>query len=176
MATYAFAYRGAALPYDNGNGMTVLKRNINLPALIASPGKLSLAASPTLPLTAFTGFVQNDILELFEVPAGTLVLDVGVRCSTAEGATAAAEIGYNSATQTALGIAGSATDPDAYFNAVDLNSATLQSETKLQVAGTGVGMLDIYATAGSIDIKFTTNDTYAVAIFDVWALVAGPVF
>ena len=120
--------------------------------------------------------MQNDILELFEVPAGTLILDMGVRCSTAEGATAAAEMGYNSATQTALGIAGSAADPDGYFNAVDLNSATVQSESKLEIAGTGVGMLDIFVTAGSIDIKFTTNDTYAVAIFDVWALACGPVF
>jgi hypothetical protein len=176
MATYAYTHRGAALPYDNGNGVTVLKRHIDLPELLAYPNKIALASAPTVGLSVFTGFAQNDILEVFEVPAGTLIFDVGLRVTTAEGATAAAEIGYNSATQTVLGIAAVATNPNAYFVSGDLNSETVQSETKLQVAGTGVGMLDIYVTEGSIDLKMTTSATYDAAIFDVWAVVMGPLY
>jgi hypothetical protein len=100
MASYAFKGRGAALP-NEANGQFALRRNINLPALVATDfGKLALAATPTVGLTSFTGFVQNDVLEVFEVPAGFAVTHVGYRCTTAEGATAAITMGNASATQT----------------------------------------------------------------------------
>ena len=173
MATYAFKGRGAALPYD-AFGFAVLKRNIDLATLVATDyGKLALAATPTVGLTSFSGFVQNDILEVWEVPAGTLLMQAGVRVTTAEGATAAAEMGYNSATQTKLGIDGSAADPDAYIGAIDLNSTTSADLTAVaDPVGPDNVVADLYETAGSIDIKFTTDDTYAVAVFDVWAIVA----
>lgn len=172
MTTYAYANRGAALPFTGGEGITVLKRNIDLATLVSTDYyKLALAASPTVPLTSFTGFVQNDILELWEVPAGTLIFDAGVRVTTTEGATAAATMGFNDATQTDIGVSGSATDPNAY-GTYDLNSATVQGANTIAIDGTDVGFTDVFVTAGSIDMKFTTNDTYAVAVFDVWALVA----
>jgi hypothetical protein len=173
MATYAFKGRGAALPYDT-QFSHVLKRKVDLPALVATDyGKLALAATPTVGLTSFSGMVQNDILELWEVPAGTLVKHVGVRVSTAEGATAAADIGNASATETHLLTA----DADGYMGTIDLNSATVQT---CLVADAQLGadnyMGVCFVTAGSINMTFTTDDTYAAAIFDVWAEVVGPVF
>jgi hypothetical protein len=170
MATYCFKGKGPALPYDSM--FAVLRRSINLATLISTDyGKLALASAPTVSLSSFTGFVQNDILEIFEVPAGTLIVGAGVNVLTAEGATAAATMGYNSATQTQLGVAGAATDPNAY-GTFDLNSETCQHEGAVAAGGAFGGFADCYVTDGSIDMTFTTNDTYAVAAFNVWAVVA----
>ena len=171
MASYCFFGRGAALPYD-AYGVNVLKRKVDLPSLIATDyGKLALAASPTTALTSFTQFSASDVLELWEVPAGTLLLNMGVRVSTAEGATCTADIGNASATQTHL----LTIDADGYMGTINLNSATNQialvSDAQL---GCDNNMGVLFVTAGSIDLTFG-HDTDA-AIFDVWALVAGPVF
>jgi hypothetical protein len=173
MSTYCYKGKGAALPYDSM--FAVLKRNINLATLISTDfGKLALASAPTVSLSSFTGFIQNDILELFEVPAGTAIVGAGVRVSTIEGSAAAAEMGYNTAAQTQLGVNGSVADPNAY-GTFDLNDA----ETicyPLKAYGTDSAVLhfgDVYVTDGSIDLKFTTGEyTYVAAVFDVWAMVA----
>ena len=68
MATYTFTNRGAAVTYE-APFRTALTRNIDLPDLVANPGKLALAATPTVPLSTFSGFVEDDVLEMFEVPA-----------------------------------------------------------------------------------------------------------
>jgi hypothetical protein len=165
MASYAFKGRGAALPYDSF-GHAVLRRNINLPALVATDfGKLALAATPTVGLTSFTGFVQNDVLEVFEVPAGFAVTHVGYRCTTAEGATAAITIGNASATQTHLLTA----NADGLMGTGDLVAATtvIGLIADEDLGGSTYNQL-VFVTAGSIDITFTTNDTYAAAIFDVF--------
>ena len=71
MASYAFLGRGASLPYQ-GDGVTVLKRKIDLPAIIAGDyAYLSLAATPTVALTSLSQFTAADVLELWEVPAWT---------------------------------------------------------------------------------------------------------
>lgn len=173
MTTYCYANRAAALPFTGGEGITILKRNVDLPALVATDYyKLANASTPTVPLTSFSGFVQNDILELWEVPAGTMIMDCGVRVTTTEGATAAATIGVNSATQTTQ----LASDADCFMASVDLNTEATEDEAIVDIDGTVEGFREVYVTAGSIDITFTTNDTYAAAIFDVWALVAGPLW
>lgn len=170
MSTYCFKGKGPALPYDSM--FAVLKRKINLANLVSTDyGKLALASAPTVSLSSFSGFIQNDILEVWEVPAGTMIVGAGVNVSTVEGATAAATLGFNSATQTALGIAATATDPNAY-GTFDLNSATVQASGQVALDGTAECFLDVYATDGSIDLKFTTDDTYAVAVFDIWAVVS----
>ena len=168
--TYCFKGRGPALPYDSM--FAVLKRKINLPALIATDyGKLALASAPTVSLSSFSGFVQNDVLELFEVPKGTVIVGAGCRVSTVEGATAAAELGFDTGTQTAIGVANSNTaDPNAY-GVFDLNSAKSLAIPQIALDGTVEGFGDIYVTDGSIDLTFTTNDTYAAAIFDIWCTV-----
>jgi hypothetical protein len=169
MSTYCFKGKGAALPYDSM--FAVLRRNIDLPSLIATNyGKLALASAPTVSLTSFSGFVQNDIMELWEVPAGTVIIGSGCRVTTAEGATAAATLGFSSATQTALGVAATAADPNAY-GTFDLNSVKSLAIPQIALDGTVEGFGDVYVTDGSIDLKFTTNDTYAAAIFDVWVTV-----
>jgi hypothetical protein len=69
MATYCFFGEsdGMGVAYDAPGYEGCLRRRVDLPHLIANPGKLALAASPTIPLTTFAGFVQNDVLELFQV-------------------------------------------------------------------------------------------------------------
>lgn len=167
--TYCFKGKGPALPYDSM--FAVLKRNINLPALIATDyGKLALASAPTVSLSSFSGFVQNDVMELFEVPKGTVIVGCGLRVTTAEGATAAAELGFDSAAQTALGVAATASDPNAY-GTFDLNSVKSLAVPQIALDGTAEMFGDLYVTDGSIDLTFTTNDTYAAAIFDVWVTV-----
>lgn len=171
MASYAFKGRGAAIPYD-APMQTVLKRNISFPDLIANPGKLALAATPTLGLTSFDGFENADVLELFEVPAGFLLTNLGIRVTTAQGETSAFVIGYNSATQTALGVAATSTDPNAYLATGDMVATGITDASlfgKIGRTGTQDNFADLYVTNGSIDMTFATAIDYDVAIFDVWA-------
>jgi hypothetical protein len=170
MSVYAFKGAGPALPYDSM--FAVLKRHIDIPALVAVDyGKLALASAPTVSLTSFSGFVENDILEIWEVPAGTIIVGAGCRVTTEEGATAAADLGFTSATQTQLGVDGSAGDPNAY-GTFNLNDAESICVPLVALDGTAEMFGDLYVTDGSIDLEFTTNDTYAAAIFDLWAIVA----
>lgn len=167
MATYCFANRGAALPYD-APMLTVLRRKVDLPALIADPTPLALAATPTVNLTSFSGFVQNDVLELWEVPQGTKVKGVGTYVETAGDDTKAATIGVVSATQTTQ----LASDADCFMNSVDLTTEGYEDETATDIdASPDNYVRDVYVTDGSIDMTFTTNDTYDTAIFWVWAEV-----
>jgi hypothetical protein len=150
MAVYQFANQGNAVPYD-APFRTALHLNINMPDLIANPGKLALASAPTLPLNSFTDFSSGDILELFQVPAGFCLTHLGVRVTTAEGATLTADIGVISATETDnLG-----TDPNGFMDTLDLNSAVVQ---KGLIGDTLLGGSTyeqvIYVTDGSIDLTF----------------------
>jgi hypothetical protein len=169
MSTYCFKGKGAALPYDSM--FAVLRKHIDLAALVAEDyGKLALASAPTVSLSSFAGFVQNDILEVFEVPAGTLIIGSGINITTGDGATSAVEMGNNSADQTALVVAGSA-DPNAY-GTFDLVSALTLSIPQIALDGTAENFADVFVTDGSIDLKFTTSLTYDTAIFDIWAVIA----
>lgn len=163
MASYCFAHRGAALPYDAPFQM-VLKRNVDMADLIANPSKLALAASPTVPLSTFAGFTTSDILELWEVPAGFALTHVGARVTTAEGATLTGDIGVNSATQTDL----LAVNADGFMGTLDLNSAVTQKGL-ISDADLGGSTYEqaIYVTAGSIDLTFghASVDTFVADFF-----------
>jgi len=170
MSTYQFKGAGPALPYDSM--FAVLKRHIDLPALVATDyGKLALASAPKVSLSSFSGFVENDIMQIWEVPAGTIIVGAGCRVTTEEGATASALLGFNDATQTQLGIDATSTDADAY-GTFDLNDAESICVPLVALDGTAEMFGDLYVTDGSIDLKFVTNETYASAIFDLWAVVA----
>lgn len=170
MATYCFKGKGPALPYDSM--FAVLRRSLNLVTLQSTDyGKLALASAPTVSLSSFSGFVQNDIMEMFEVPAGTMILGSGCRVLTAEGAACSAELGFNSATQTALGVAATATDPNAY-GTFDLNSVKSLNIPQVALDGTAEMFGDIYVTDGSIDLKFVSAGGCDAAIFDLWVHVA----
>lgn len=156
MTTYAFKSRGHGMAYG-APGDAPFMANIDIPDLIANGGLDSDLAS--------TGFAASDILQVFEVPAGFLLMHVGVRVSTAEGATCTADIGNASATQTHL----LAADADGYMGTLDLNSAVTQI---CLVADAHLGVDNymgvVFVTNGTIDITFGHANTNA-AIFDVWA-------
>jgi hypothetical protein len=69
MAEYQFFGESNAITYD-AFGFCVLKRQVDVADLILNPGKLALAASPTIPLSSFAGLVSADVLNVFHVPAG----------------------------------------------------------------------------------------------------------
>ena len=156
MTTFAFANRGVGMPYK-APGDVAFKVNINIPDIIANQ-----TLDATLPST---GFAANDILQIFEVPAGFLLTQVGVRVTTAEGGACTADIGNASATQTHR-LAAAA---DAYMGTIDLNAVatdiTLIDDTHI---GGSTYMGVVFITDGTIDFKFITAAT-AVAVFDVWA-------
>jgi len=163
MATYCFFGEsdGMGVAYDAPGYEGCLRRRVDLPHLIANPGKLALAASPTIPLTTFAGFVLNDVLELFQVPIGYVPEMVACRVATAEGATAASTIGTNDKFQ------GETADPNGLAEANDLNGTA--GTVVISEAAAVQRALPVAAVAdgAAITITFTTNDTYAVAIFEV---------
>jgi hypothetical protein len=93
-------------------------------------------------------------------------MHVGVRVTTAEGATCTADIGNASATQTHLLSA----DAVGMMGTCDLNSAVAQvvlvSDADL---GCDNNMGVLFVTDGTIDMDFGHSNT-ETAIFDVWAV------
>lgn len=156
MTDYAFKSRGAGMAYG-APGDAPFMATIDIPDLIANGGLDSALPS--------TGFAATDLLQVFEVPAGFLLMHIGVRVKTAEGATCTADIGNASATQTHL----LAADADGYMGTLNLNSATTQiclvSDAHL---GVDNYMGVVFITDGTIDIDFGHANTNA-AIFDIWA-------
>jgi len=167
MPTYHYHKQGFAIPYDHF-GHCVLRQKVDIPAMIASGAvNLSpLAVSDVRTALPSTGFAASDILQLWRVPAGFLLRNVGVRVSTAEGATCTADIGNSSTTQTHL--LGAA--PAGYQGTLNLALATTQicliTDTDL---GASTVMGCVFITDGTIDITFGHADT-ETCIFDVWAV------
>lgn len=154
--TYAFANRGHGMPYG-APGDVAFKAHIDIPALIANGG-----LDADLPAT---GFGASDVLQVFEVPAGFLLTQVGVRVTTVEGGACTADIGNASATQTHL-LGASAV---AYMGTCDLNSETTQVTLVADLhLGANVHQGVVFITDGTIDFTFVTAAT-AVAVFDIWA-------
>jgi len=133
--------------------------HIDIPDMIANQPLDSVLPS--------TGFGAADILQVFEVPAGFLLTQVGVRVTTVEGALCEADLGQAAITQTHILAASAA---DGYMGTCDLNSETTQVTL---VADTNLGFVNyqgvVYITDGTIDMVFTHALTGA-AIFDVWAV------
>ena len=156
MSTFAYANRGHGMPYK-APGDVAFKININIPDMIANQ-----PLDETLPST---GFAANDVLQIFEVPAGFLLTHVGVRVTTAEGGACTADIGNASAAQTHL----LAADANGYMDTIDLNAVATAT---VLVADAHLGVDNymgiVFVTAGTIDLTFITAAT-AVAVFDVWA-------
>lgn len=156
MTTYAFKNRGVGMPYGAPHDVA-FKININIPDMIAN--------QPLDAVLPATGFGADDVLQIFEVPAGFLLRHVGVRVTTPEGGACTADIGNASATQTHLLTA----DADGYMGTIDLNSAVVQTVLVADAQlGADVTMGVVFVTNGTIDLTFVTAAT-AVAVFDVWA-------
>lgn len=167
MATFQYFRSGGSVPHVNPNQAAYMKK-VDVPQIIADgAANVSPLANTSDVRTALasTGFAAADILRVFDVPAGFLLKQVGVRVTTAEGGAATADIGNASATQTHL-LAAAA---DGYMGTLDLNSATTQVTL---VTDTHLGADNyqgvVFITAGTIDITFNTAAT-AVVIFNVWA-------
>jgi len=149
MATaYSLKGIGAAMSYD-APGFANFKAKVNIPELIANPGLLALAASPTIGLGSFAGFVQNDTLKVALIPSGFLAVQGVLNVIDAEGATAAVNIG----------------DSDGATVFLSAGSLNAEGEVVLTLAGAKV-----YAGDDYILVTFTTDDTYAVANFELAVL------
>ena len=100
MATYNFYKEGYSVPYD-AFGNVLLRRHLDVPALIAEVERSSLEVSSVRTLLPSTGFAATDILQIFRVPAGVLLMGGGIRVTTAGSATSV-DVGHASATATML--------------------------------------------------------------------------
>jgi len=163
MTTYTFLNGGPGIQHGAPKSI-LLSKNIDIPDLITNGGLATTAnVAATLPST---GFADGDILQVFEVPAGTLILGVGVRVTTVEGAASNIDVGVQSATQTHS----LAKDIDGWHDALDLNAAATSITSNDAGFGTATGLIQgqLYVTAGTIDIEFNSDDT-ETAIFDIFA-------
>ena len=88
MPEYQFLGETNAITYD-AFGYTVMKKYVDVADLILHPEKLALASAPNTPLSSFTGFsgAAGAVLNLFHIPAGTIVTKMGMYIQAADSAT-----------------------------------------------------------------------------------------
>lgn len=117
--TYHYYKEGYAVPYD-AFGHVLLRRHLDVPALIASgaAGYSPLAVDGVRTALPSTGFAATDILQLWRVPAGVLLLGGGIRVTTGGSATTI-DFGHASATATMA----EAAEADRWLDAADLTAA-----------------------------------------------------
>jgi len=98
--TYHYYKEGYAVPYD-AFGNILLKRHLDVPALIASGalGYSPLAVAGVRTALPSTGFAATDILQIWRVPAGVLLVGGAMRVTTLGTATTI-DVGHASATAT----------------------------------------------------------------------------
>ena len=168
MATYHYFKEGYALPYDH-SGNVLLKRHVDVPAIIASgvAGVSPLAVSGVRTALPSTGFAATDILQLWRVPAGVLLMGGGVRVTTLGTATTI-DVGHASATATMLATAEHdrwatelVTTAVGYFKFDTLNGDDWAGVTTVQP-------LETLSIANlSIDVTFNTA-AESTLIADFW--------
>lgn len=157
--TYCYKGQASQIPYD-AFGFAVLKQNIDIGALVATDyGKLALASAPLVGLTSFAGFVggSSDVMQVFKLPAGTLVHQMGMRVSSAD-------------TNSATGALGDGSNTAGWMAALALSS----TGSKITLVGDSYGansvMGKLYTSADTLDILFASA-TAIDAVLDVWAVV-----
>ncbi len=112
-------------------------------------------------LTASGAFGNADVLQLFNVKAGTYVMNVVINVITAEGATLSVTIGD--------------TDVDGYLVAGDLNATGWQSGNTIATLaadyldGTTYQQGKFYTAADTIDMTLNTISA-DVAVFDIYII------
>lgn len=86
--TYHYYKQAYAVPYD-AFGNVLLRKHLDVPAIIASgaAGYSPLAVSEVRTALPSTGFAATDILQLWRLPAGVMLLGGGLRVTTLGGAT-----------------------------------------------------------------------------------------
>jgi len=170
MATYHYYQEGYGLPYD-AFGNVLLKRHLDVPALIASGalGYSPLAVGGVRTALPSTGFAINDYLQLWRVPAGTLLLGGGVKVTTAGLATTIA-VGHVSATETMT----ETTEFDRWATTIPVpteNEYNFDTEDGDEWASVTAKhpLQTLYITTGTVDVKFqSVAETTLIADFWMW--------
>jgi len=167
MATYQFLGETNALPYETRDSV-VLRRYVDFADLILNPQKLSLASAPNVPLSSFAGLAAADVLQLFHIPAGTLVSGMGMYAqaidTNATGTIALGDgsstAGWMAATATTAGAVTTTVVGDAY-GSDNYNFLAYKAADTLDALG---------ATATLIDAKV---HFFAIAMkaFDITSVV-----
>jgi len=116
MAEYQFLGESNAMAYE-APGYVVLKKYIDFADLVANPQKLALASAPNTPLSSFAGFAAADVLNVFHIPAGTLVFGMGMYAQAVD-TNATGTIALGDGTQTAGWMAATATTASAVTTTV----------------------------------------------------------
>jgi hypothetical protein len=140
---YQFLGEKNAIPYD-AFGNVVMHTFVDVADLILHPEKLALASTPTVPLTAFAGFVgaSSDILNVFHVPAGFIARFAGMYVELADTAPT---------TKISLGIGG---ETAGFMVATVLTPAGLLAHTLVD---------DAYGTDNVCGVGFVADDTIDAA-------------
>jgi len=164
MSTYKFYGEGYGVMYAEPHRVPFF-REVNAPDLIAN-AKLAITSAPTVPVAlASTGFAIADVLQVFQVPLGFMLMAVGIRVTTADSDASTMNLGNNSATQTHLLGASAA----GYMAATALNSAvTSVGAVGAAHLGRDNYMGVVFVTNGSIDGTFATA-ACDEAIYEVFA-------
>jgi hypothetical protein len=164
MATYHYYKEGYAVPYD-AFGMAVLRKRVDIPAIIAKGANGPLAVSEVRTALPAIGFDTGDILQIFRVPLGFHALGGGVRVVTVgDGTATTIDVGVQSSTQTQHG-----QDIDYWLDAGPLSAAAVLVFDHADGDAFNTQYYeDVYITNGSIDIVFNASDDEGAAIFDIW--------
>jgi hypothetical protein len=129
----------------------------------ASNGFDSAGARPVLIKKTIDTAVDNlsatTQYDIFNLAKNDIVLAAGIRCLTAEGATATAELGIYTAAV--------ATDADGFVAAANLNDATTNGTSLDAATAYNCG----YMAIADCQIAIYTNHAMDLAKFEVWALV-----
>lgn len=147
MAAYILKGKATgAVAYDAPGAITI-QENIDIPDLIAHPDKLALVAAPNVGLSSFTGFAQNDTLQI-PLPAGFLASTVGVNVTGVQATTL--DLGDSSA------------------------AALWLSNQSVAVAGgfLTAAVMKVYPAADYILITFDQAVAYTTVVMDVFAFGA----
>lgn len=119
---------------------------------VAAIGNLLRKMEVTLDFSSTNG-TSGDTIQLFSIPADSVVLAVGAEVVTAEGGTLTIDVGDGD-------------DPDGYLDGSNGNSATHYTSLDTSVGYVG-GRL--YGSADTIDVLM--NNTADTAVIHFWALV-----
>jgi len=117
MAEYQFLGESNAIPYEAPGQTVVLRRFIDFADLILNPQKLALASAPNTPLSSFAGLAAADVLNVFHIPAGTIVFGMGMYAEAVD-TNSTGTIALGDGTSTAGWMAATATTAAAVTNTV----------------------------------------------------------
>lgn len=105
-------------------------------------------------LKAGTDFVQNDIIELIQIPIDTHVLAVIVKVTTASDTASDCDFGDGG-------------DTTGYLDSISLTSTGTQQSFLTEAYSVAVGGGKIYTTADTIDLKFIGASAVDDGIFEI---------